>query len=186
MRFSSYTLGRAIDDVERLRASGEIQYNRGWVGCCPRYFLIFPNDEHKYYYNPNKLISESLKKKVFKYLYRPSYNNMSKSSNSKSMVKQKNSYVHSLVDDFKKVHNNTTKSVKIDLTKIKLGEAVKLIKQNIHDKKLAFELPDNKLYILNDNTMEKLQKGLIYETEEYAIRNSISDAELFSIAIQYT
>ena len=71
-----------MDDIERLRVSGEIQYKSGWVGCCRRYFLIFPNDQHRYYYNPNKLISDSLKKKVFKYLYSPT-NNMSKRLNKK-------------------------------------------------------------------------------------------------------
>ena len=110
MILSSYSRGEAMNDIERLRASGEIQYNEGLVGCCKKYFLIFPNDEHKYCYNPNKLISDTLKKKVFNYLYSP-YNNMSKRLNDKTMVKQKNSYVHSLVDEFKKVHNNTTKSV---------------------------------------------------------------------------
>ena len=82
MKFSYFTLGRAIDDIERLRVSGEIQYKSGLVGCCQRYFLIFPNDKHKYYYNPNKLISDSLKKKVLKYLYSPT-NNMSKRLNKK-------------------------------------------------------------------------------------------------------
>ena len=157
MIFSSYSRGKAMDDIERLRASGEIQYKSGLVGCCQRYFLIFPNDKHKYYYNPNKLISDSLKKKVFNYLYSPT-NNMSKRLNDKSMVKQKNSYVHSLVDEFKKAHNNTTKSVKIDLTKIKLEEAITLIQQNINDKRLLIELPNNNIYMLNDNTLDKRKK----------------------------
>ena len=86
MIFSSYSRGKAMDDIERLRASGEIQYKSGLVGCCQRYFLIFPNDKHKYYYNPNKLISDSMKKKVFKYLYSPT-NNMSKRLNKKQQLK---------------------------------------------------------------------------------------------------
>ena len=86
MIFSSYSRGKAMDDIERLRASGEIQYKSGLVGCCQRYFLIFPNDKHKYYYNPNKLISDSLKKKVFNYLYSPT-NNMSKRLNKKQQLK---------------------------------------------------------------------------------------------------
>ena len=86
MKFSSFTLGRAIDDVERLRVSGEIQYKEGYIGCCKKYFLVFPNDKHKYYYNPNKLISDSLKKKVFNYLYSP-YTNMSKRLNKKQQLK---------------------------------------------------------------------------------------------------
>ena len=47
------------------------------------------------------------------------------------MAKQKNKYVHELVDDFGKINNSTSKSVKINLTKVKLNEAVKLIQQNI-------------------------------------------------------
>ena len=86
MKFSSFTLGRAIDDVERLRVSGEIQYKEGYIGRCKKYFLVFPNDKHKYYYNPNKLISDSLKKKVFNYLYSP-YTNMSKRLNQKTTIK---------------------------------------------------------------------------------------------------
>ena len=86
MILSSYSRGEAMNDIERLRASGEIQYKSGLVGCCQRYFLIFPNDKHKYYYNPNKLISDSLKKKVFNYLYSPT-NNMSKRLNKKQQLK---------------------------------------------------------------------------------------------------
>ena len=88
MRFSSYSRGSASDDIERLRESGEIQYEQGYIGCCRRYFLIFPNDQRKYYYNPNKLISDSLYKKVFKYLYSP-YNNMNKRLNRKIHNKRK-------------------------------------------------------------------------------------------------
>ena len=88
---------------------------------------------------------------------------MSKRLNDKTIVKQKNSYVHSLIDEFKKVHKNTTKSVKIDLTKISIKQGIKLIQQNIDDKKLAIELPNNKLYMLNDNTIDKLSKGLLDE-----------------------
>ena len=38
-----------------------------------------------------------------------------------------------------------------------------MIQQNIDDKKLAIELPNNKLYMLNDNTIDKLSKGLLDE-----------------------
>ena len=86
MIFSSYSRGEAMNDIERLRASGEIQYKEGYIGCCKKYFLIFPNDKHKYCYNPNKLISDSLKKKVFHYLYSTT-NNMSKRLNQKTTIK---------------------------------------------------------------------------------------------------
>ena len=91
---------------------------------------------------------------------------MNKTLNKESTLKDTNSYVYSLVDELKRVHNNTTKSVKIDLTKISIKQAVKLIQQNIDDKKLAIELPNNKLYMLNDNTIDKLSKGLLDENAD--------------------
>lgn len=178
MRLSSYTLGRATDDLNRLRESGEIQYNSGWVGCCRRYFLIFPNDQHKYYYNPNKLISDSLKKKVFTYLYTPT-NNMSESLNKKTTVQDKNKYVKSLIEDFKQIHSGTRKTAKIDLTKVNVKQVVKLIQQNIDNKKLSFELNDGKLYMLNDNTINKLTKGLIDE-------NAIANQEAYGSDKEFT
>ena len=84
MLFSSYTLGRAADDIIKLRERDEIQYNRGRIGCCMRYFLIFPNEQHKYYYNHTKTISNRLFKKVFTYLY--TINTMSKRLNKKTTV----------------------------------------------------------------------------------------------------
>ena len=40
------------------------------------------------------------------------------------MAKQKNKYVHELVDDFKKVNKSTSKSYKFHLTKITIKEAI--------------------------------------------------------------
>ena len=86
MKLSSYLPRQAENDLSKLIESDQIQCKEGYVGCCKKYFLIFPNDNHKYYYNPNKLISDSLKKKVFKYLYSPT-NNMSKRLNKKQQLK---------------------------------------------------------------------------------------------------
>ena len=86
MKLSLYLLRQAENDLSKLIESDQIQYKEGLVGCCRKYFLIFPNDKHKYYYNPNKLISDSLKKKVFNYLYSP-YTNMSKRLNKKQQLK---------------------------------------------------------------------------------------------------
>ena len=63
MRLSSYLRRQAENDLNKLIESRQIQYKEGYIGCCKKYFLIFPNDKHKYYYNPNKLISEVLRKK---------------------------------------------------------------------------------------------------------------------------
>ena len=89
-----------------------------------------------------------------------------------------------MVEELKQVNNNTSKSVKIDLTKITLNEVVTLIQQTIDGKKLATALPNYKIYMLNDNTLNKLQKGLIYQYEE-AIVNTPSDAELVTITGLY-
>ena len=78
-------------------------------------------------------------------------------------VKNKNMYIHSLTDDFKKINEGKIKSVEVDLTKIKVDQFMKLIKQNINSKKLALELNGGKLYMLNDNTIPKLVKGLMYD-----------------------
>ncbi len=177
---SSWSPAKAQDELNKLIVNNEVQYK---IGCCKRNYLIFPNDQHKYYYNHNKIISDSLKKKVYIYLYSPT-NNMSKRLNTKTTVKDKNSYVHELVEEFKQVNNDKLKSVKIDLTKITLNEVVTMIQQNIDGKKLAIELPNNKIYMLNENTLNKLQKGLIYKYEE-AIVNTPSDAELVTVTGLY-
>ena len=53
---SSLTLADAKDELEKLIACGQVQYNRGIIGCCNNYFVTFPNDSQKYKYNINKLI----------------------------------------------------------------------------------------------------------------------------------
>ena len=110
---------------------------------------------------------------------------MSTRLNKKATVKDKNSYVHELVEEFKQVKNDKLKSVTIDLTKIKIKDVVPLIKQNIYSKTLAFELPDNKIYMLNENTLDKIQKGLIYHYEE-VVYTTHSDAELVYVTDKYT
>ena len=66
MSYSSYTLGRAQNDIDKLLASGEIKHENKLVGCCKRNYLTFPNDQHKYQYNPGKTVSEVLRKKLFR------------------------------------------------------------------------------------------------------------------------
>ena len=88
MRLSSYLPRQAENDLSKLIQSQEIQYNEGLIGCCKKYFLIFPNDNHKYLYNGGLLISDKLIKKVFNYLYKNStpYTNMSKPLNEKTTI----------------------------------------------------------------------------------------------------
>ena len=66
---SSLTLADAKVELEKLIASGEVQYNRGLFGCCVKYYVTFPNDNHKYYYNRDKSISNKLRNFIFNLLY---------------------------------------------------------------------------------------------------------------------
>ena len=159
---SSLTLADAQDELNKLIACGEVQYNRGFIGCVNNYFVTFPNDDYKYKYNSDKLISNKLFKKVLTHLY----NNMSKPLNQNASVKQKNMYIHSLTQNFKKINEGELKTTDIDLQKITIKQAVRLVKQTIDDKKLAIKLDDGKLYMLNDNTINKLEKGLVDENAD--------------------
>ena len=71
---SSLTLADAKDELEKLIACGQVQYNSGIIGCCKNYFVTFPNDSQKYKYNINKLISNKLRNKIFSHLYNMSSN----------------------------------------------------------------------------------------------------------------
>ena len=54
-------------------------------------------------------------------------------------------------------------SVHIILAYVSVKQALKLIQQNIQNKKLALKLGNNKYYFLNDHTINKLMEGLIDE-----------------------
>ena len=89
---SSLTLADAKNELEKLIACGEVQYVKdGYIGVVKNNYVLFPNDNHKYRYNRDKLISNILKNKISDHLYTMSSN-----------VKNKNMYIHSLTDDFKK------------------------------------------------------------------------------------
>ena len=104
---SSLTLADAKDELEKLIKDNQVQYViDDYIGVVKNNYVLFPNDNHKYRYNRDKLISNILKNKISAHLY-----NMS------SNVKNKNMYIHSLTDDFKKINEGKTKSVEIDLKK---------------------------------------------------------------------
>ena len=62
MHISTYSDDKAQVDISKLINNGEVQQYSGRIGCCRRNYLIFKNDNHKYYYNPDKLISNTLRK----------------------------------------------------------------------------------------------------------------------------
>ena len=66
---SSLTFADAKDELEKLITCGSVQYNSSIIGCCKNYFVTFPNDDQKYKYNINKLISNKLRNKIFSHLY---------------------------------------------------------------------------------------------------------------------
>ena len=87
----------------------------------------------------------------------------SKSSNNNTKNKQKNDYAHKLINDLQQLNTGGLEEVDVNLEKVSINQALKLIQQNVQNKKLAFVLEDNKYYFLNDHTINKLMKGLVDE-----------------------
>ena len=104
-----------------------------------------------------------------------------KSLNNNTKTDDKDKYVKSLIDEFREIQNGSRKTAKIDLTKVNVQQAIKLIQQNVNNKKLAFELNDGKIYMLNDSTMSKLMKGLIDENSAANDEAIGSDQELIKL-----
>ena len=104
-----------------------------------------------------------------------------KSLNSNTKTDDKNKYVKSLIDEFREIQNGSRKTAKIDLTKVNVQQAIKLIQQNVNNKKLAFELNDGKIYMLSDSTMSKLMRGLIDENSAANDEAIGSDQELIKL-----
>ena len=65
-------------EINNLINSNEIKLDCARVGCCIRYYLTFPNNNHKYYYNSNKSISIILQNKISKHLYTMSSTRLNK------------------------------------------------------------------------------------------------------------
>ena len=92
-----------------------------------------------------------------------------------------------LINELKELNAGQRDGVSLNLQHISVKQAIKLIQQNIQDKKLAFKLENNKYYFLNDHTLDKLTKGLIDENAEVQhkvggdfVQTSVSDAEYVS------
>ena len=101
----------------------------------------------------------------------------SKSSNNNTKNKQKNDYAHKLINDLQQLNTGGLEEVDVNLEKVSINQALKLIQQNVLDKKLAFVLEDNKYYFLNDHTINKLMKGLVDENAIVQYKDHVSDAE---------
>ena len=82
----------------------------------------------------------------------------------KNNIKEKKNYIGQLTSELQILNGSTTQmGVTIDLSAISIKEALKLILNNVNDRKLALKLSDNKYYFLNDHTINKLMKGLLDE-----------------------
>ena len=78
MQLSSYSPTKAHDDINNLIKNDDIKYVDRKVGCCFKKYLKFEEDDHFYIYNPNKTISNILKKKLYTSLYRGMQNSFNK------------------------------------------------------------------------------------------------------------
>ena len=112
MHISTYSDDKAQVDINKLINNGKVQQYSGRIGCCIRNYLIFEKDDRKYYYNPNKLISDTLRKKLFNHLYR----NMSKRLNKKT--KQSDIIINDIVapddnDDYFNLKKNKQTSTRV-------------------------------------------------------------------------
>ena len=128
------------EEIDRLISSGEIQYKSDLIGCCIKYYLQFPNDNHKYCYKRDKLISNTLNKKVSTHLYNMSNKSLNKKTtinDDKLAVSDKNEYVRKLIEQLRKINKGELDETKIDFTKITIKQSLKLILQNIDKHKLA-------------------------------------------------
>ena len=104
---STLTLADAKVGLENLIKDNQVQYViDDYIGVVKNNYVLFPNDNHKYRYNRDKLISNILKNKISDHLYTMSSN-----------VKNKNMYIHSLTDSFKEINEGKIKSVDTDLKK---------------------------------------------------------------------
>ena len=67
---SSLTLADAKNELDKLITCGSVQYViEGYIGVVKNNYVLFPNDNHKYRYNRDKLISNKLFLKISDHLY---------------------------------------------------------------------------------------------------------------------
>jgi hypothetical protein len=69
MRNCSWSPATAQEQLQLLIRNGKVQHNADTICCCVRSFVTFPNDSHKYFYNPNKQLSRILSHEISNHLY---------------------------------------------------------------------------------------------------------------------
>ena len=110
---------------------------------CVRNYLIFEKDNHKYYYNPNKLISDTLRKKLFNHLYTISKKRLNKKT------KQSDIIINDIVapddnDDYFNLQKNISKPARELKRKILTKKVQQFIRRNADD----FEQDENSIQII--------------------------------------
>ena len=86
MHISTYSDDNAQVDINKLIINGGVSQHSERVGCCRRNYLIFEKDNHKYFYNPNKLISDTLRKKLYNHLYTMSPKRINKKTKQSDII----------------------------------------------------------------------------------------------------
>jgi len=75
--------------------------------------------------------------------------------------KGRRAYEEEIADDFQEFNKKDSDEVKIDLTKITIKRAIRLIQENVHNVKLGFKLDNGSTYFLNDKTINQLMRNRI-------------------------
>ena len=77
-------------------------------------------------------------------------------------IRDRNAYVHELVEGLRKINRGEADKVDLDLKRVKTRALKNLIVANvISGKRLALKLPTGAYYFLNDRSLQRLADGLI-------------------------
>ena len=75
--------------------------------------------------------------------------------------KGRRAYEEEIAADLEEFNKKDSDEVKIDLTKITIKRAIRLIQENVHNVKLGFKLDNGSTYFLNDKTINQLMRNRI-------------------------
>jgi hypothetical protein len=168
MHISTYSDDKAQVDINKLihMNNGEVQYNSRRIGCCRRYYLIFKHDNHKYYYNPNKLISDTLRKKLFNHLYTMSPKRLNKKT------KQPDIIINDIVapddnDDYFNLQQNISKPARDLKRKILTTKLQQFIKKRINKKTKQSDIDARNNYV--SSFIDNLKQLRVNDIKEVAV-----------------
>ena len=94
-------------------------------------------------------------------------------------VRERNAYVHQLVEGLRAINRGDAKKLVIDLRRVKVKALRQLIINNVASgKRLAIKLPNGTSIFLNDRTLQRLSDGLVNEKPS---SDKASDEELVEL-----